>query len=203
MAQDLFELVEPRADVLEGVLSDSVFAASLDQVVAARRRSPTATRWPSSMEPTLCGAAQPARRSSRASGWWASDGAPVVRLETNLGGGEDPQSHSPLPRRPRPLGSSAYDGVHGPNDADERARRPGRRVRGHIQRCNELPNRRGCDTQCGLGLPGSPVLEHIASGASLAGWGRGCHVCPPRSHHATACPGCERCPKCTSAARTN
>ena len=34
MAVELYDLVEPRADVLAGTLSDAVFAASLEEVVA-------------------------------------------------------------------------------------------------------------------------------------------------------------------------
>jgi hypothetical protein len=41
MPKTLFEHVEPRRDVLDGVLSDSVFAASLDEVVAGRRTFPS------------------------------------------------------------------------------------------------------------------------------------------------------------------
>jgi len=35
MTPKVFSSVEPREDVLEGVLSDAIFAASLDEVVAA------------------------------------------------------------------------------------------------------------------------------------------------------------------------
>ncbi len=34
VAVELYDAVEPRADVLAGTLTDSVFAASLDEVVA-------------------------------------------------------------------------------------------------------------------------------------------------------------------------
>ncbi len=34
MAVELYDAVEPRADVLAGTLTDAVFAASLDEVVA-------------------------------------------------------------------------------------------------------------------------------------------------------------------------
>lgn len=89
MSADLFGHVDPRRDVLDGVLSDSVFAASLDEVVAGS--APVTYQdaaaffdgtYPSGglrslLDETLgrIGGARPA-------------GAPVVRLETNLGGGK-------------------------------------------------------------------------------------------------------------------
>jgi hypothetical protein len=86
---ELFDAVEPRDDVLRGTLTDAVFAASLDEVVA--QTAPEAygdaeaffaSTYPSGglrslLEETLgrVGGGRP-------------DGAPVVRLETNLGGGK-------------------------------------------------------------------------------------------------------------------
>lgn len=86
---DLFTCVEPRADVLDGVLTDAVFAASLDEVVAGTA-------------PDAYGDAEAFFTSTYPSGGLRSlldevlgriggsrpDGAPVVRLETNLGGGK-------------------------------------------------------------------------------------------------------------------
>jgi hypothetical protein len=89
VANDLFDAVEPRADVLSGALTDAVFAASLDEVVAGSAPpaygDPAtffASTYPSAGLRTLLdevlarvGGAQP-------------DNPPVIRLETNLGGGK-------------------------------------------------------------------------------------------------------------------
>lgn len=89
MVQDLFELVEPRQDVLEGVLSDSVFAASLDEVVAG-----TAPDTYSDAAAFFNGTYPSAGLRSLLDevlgrlGGGRPDGAPIVRLETNLGGGK-------------------------------------------------------------------------------------------------------------------
>lgn len=88
-SKDLFAAVEPRADVLSGTLTDAIFAANLDEVVAdvapATYGDPAtffATTYPSAGLRNLLnevlgrvGGARP-------------DGAPVVRVETNLGGGK-------------------------------------------------------------------------------------------------------------------
>lgn len=89
MGPELYEVVEPRPDVLTGTLSDTVFAASLDEVVEgtapAAYGDPAdffAATYPSAGLRSLLdevlgrvGGARP-------------DSAPVVRLETNLGGGK-------------------------------------------------------------------------------------------------------------------
>lgn len=89
MSASLYDSVEPRADVLAGTLADSVFAASLDEVVAgtapAAYGDPTAffaAPYPSSGLRTLLGEV-----FGRLSGA-QPDAAPVIRLETNLGGGK-------------------------------------------------------------------------------------------------------------------
>jgi hypothetical protein len=89
MAPDLYQAVEPRRDVLEGTLSDAVFAASLDEVVAGT--APYAYGVPS----TFFAATYPsaglrsllAEALGRLSGK-RPDAAPVIRVETNLGGGK-------------------------------------------------------------------------------------------------------------------
>jgi hypothetical protein len=86
----LYERVEPRADVVGGgALSDAVFAASLDEVVAgtapAAYRDPDVffpATHPSSGLKTLL-----AEVFGRLSGR-RPDAPPVIRLETNLGGGK-------------------------------------------------------------------------------------------------------------------
>ena len=89
MTPSLFSAVEPREDVLDGVLSDAIFAASLDDVVSGSAPAvygdPTtffAGTHPSAGLRTLLdealgrvGGAKP-------------DAPPVIRLETNLGGGK-------------------------------------------------------------------------------------------------------------------
>lgn len=52
MAPSLFKAVEPREDVLEGTLSEAIFAASLEEGRRADRRPPsTATHRHSSRAP--------------------------------------------------------------------------------------------------------------------------------------------------------
>jgi hypothetical protein len=89
MTIELFGAVQPTPDVLSGVLSDAVFAASLDEVVAGvapdAYGNPDvffAGTYPSAGLKSLLdevlgrvGGARP-------------DSAPVIRLETNLGGGK-------------------------------------------------------------------------------------------------------------------
>ena len=94
MAKTLFEHVEPRRDVLDGVLSDSVFAASLDEVVAGTAPDTygDATSFFNGTYPRLgCGrcstrysavSAVVARTARRWSGWrpiWAA-GRPTISL---------------------------------------------------------------------------------------------------------------------------
>ena len=86
---DLFDLAEPRADVLAGTLTDAVFAASLDEVVA--ETAPTAY----GDAPTFFDATYPSAglrslldEALGRAGGGRPDGAPVIRLETNLGGGK-------------------------------------------------------------------------------------------------------------------
>jgi hypothetical protein len=86
---ELFMAAQPRDDVLSGTLTEAQFAASLDEVVAGS--APTAygdpemffaSTYPSdglrSLLDEVLGRVGGAR----------PDGAPVVRLETNLGGGK-------------------------------------------------------------------------------------------------------------------
>lgn len=89
MSASLYDSVEPRHDVLVGTLADSVFAASLDEVVAgtapaayADAASFFASTYPSSGLRSLLGEV-----FGRLSGV-QPDAAPVIRLETNLGGGK-------------------------------------------------------------------------------------------------------------------
>ncbi|MGH9156712.1 MAG: hypothetical protein ACRD1K_12950 [Acidimicrobiales bacterium] len=89
MGPDLYEAVQPRPDVLAGTLADAVFAASLDEVVAgtapddyARPAAFFAATYPSTRLRSLLDEV-PGRV-----GGGRPDGAPVVRLETNLGGGK-------------------------------------------------------------------------------------------------------------------
>lgn len=89
MGSELYDVVQPRPDVLSGTLTDAVFAASLDEVVAGTAPDAYgkavdffASTYPSAglrslLDETLgrVGGGRP-------------DGAPIVRLETNLGGGK-------------------------------------------------------------------------------------------------------------------
>jgi hypothetical protein len=86
---NLFEHVEPRQDVLLGVLSDSVFAASLDEVVAgtAPNAYGDATAFFEGTYPSAGLRSLLVEVLGRLGGG-RPDGAPVVRLETNLGGGK-------------------------------------------------------------------------------------------------------------------
>lgn len=86
---NLFDHVEPRQDVLQGVLSDSVFAASLDEVVAgtAPNSYGDATAFFEGTYPSA-GLRSLLDEVLGRIGGGRPDGAPVVRLETNLGGGK-------------------------------------------------------------------------------------------------------------------
>lgn len=86
---ELFDLVQPRPDVLAGTLTDAVFAASLDEVVA--ETAPAAY----GDAPTFFDATYPSAglrslldEALGRAGGGRPDGAPVIRLETNLGGGK-------------------------------------------------------------------------------------------------------------------
>lgn len=89
MSRSLFECAEPRRDVREGVLADAVFAASLDEVVAGT--APAAYGDPgmffSSTFPSAGLKSLMAEVFGRLSGV-RPDAPPVIRLETNLGGGK-------------------------------------------------------------------------------------------------------------------
>jgi hypothetical protein len=89
MPKTLFEHVEPRRDVLDGVLSDSVFAASLDEVVAGTAPDTygDATSFFNGTYPSA-GLRSLLDEVLGRLGGGRPDGAPVVRLETNLGGGK-------------------------------------------------------------------------------------------------------------------
>jgi predicted AAA+ superfamily ATPase len=85
----LFKSVEPRGDVLEGTLSDAIFAASLDEVVAGSAPAVYgdpgtffAGTHPSAGLRTLMDEVLGRIGGER------SDAPPVIRLETNLGGGK-------------------------------------------------------------------------------------------------------------------
>lgn len=89
MPNDIFTALVPRDDVLEGTLSDAVFAASLDEVVGG-------TAPPAYGEPELFYAATFPSQGlkdllnealGRVSGG-RPDASPIIRLETNLGGGK-------------------------------------------------------------------------------------------------------------------
>ncbi len=89
MTPDLFTSAEPRKDVLEGTLSDAIFAASLDEVVAGSAPAvygdPAtffASTHPSAGLRTLLDEAL-----GRVGGG-KKDASSVIRLETNLGGGK-------------------------------------------------------------------------------------------------------------------
>ncbi len=89
MTPSVFQSLEPRRDVLEGVLSDAIFAASLDEVVAGSAPAvygdPAtffAGTHPSSGLRTLLDEA-----IGRIGGG-EKDAPSVIRLETNLGGGK-------------------------------------------------------------------------------------------------------------------
>jgi len=86
---DLFDVVAPRDDVLAGELTDAVFAASLDEVVAGTAPDAYgrpdvffAATYPSaglrSLLEEALGRVGGGRRAA----------APVIRIETNLGGGK-------------------------------------------------------------------------------------------------------------------
>jgi len=89
MTSTLFDHVQPRNDVLTGVLSDSVFAASLDEVVEGT--APTtygdATAFFEGTYPSA-GLRSLLDEVLGRLGGGKPDGAPIVRLETNLGGGK-------------------------------------------------------------------------------------------------------------------
>jgi hypothetical protein len=89
VSTSLYDSAEPRQDVLAGTLSDAIFAASLDEVVAgtapAQYGDPEvffAATHPSAGLKTLL--AEVLGRLSGAQ----PDAPPVIRLETNLGGGK-------------------------------------------------------------------------------------------------------------------
>jgi hypothetical protein len=89
MVPSLFSAVEPREDVLEGTLSEAIFAASLDEVVAGTAppvygdsKTFFAGTHPSAGLKTLLDEAL-----GRVGGG-KPDAPSVIRLETNLGGGK-------------------------------------------------------------------------------------------------------------------
>ena len=86
---ELFHAVRPRDDVLQGALSDAIFAASLDQVVSGTAppvygdpKTFFAGTHPSAGLKSLLNEAM-----GRLSGT-DPDSSPLIRLETNLGGGK-------------------------------------------------------------------------------------------------------------------
>lgn len=85
----IYEAVDPRPDVLSGELTEAVFAASLDDVVA--RVGPAAYHEPSVFFPATypsIGLRSLLNEVLGRIGGGRPDGAPVIRLETNLGGGK-------------------------------------------------------------------------------------------------------------------
>jgi hypothetical protein len=85
----LFEEVKPRADVRAGALTDAIFAASLEEVVAETAPGTYgdaeaffASTFPSGGLKTLLNEALGRLGGAK------PDGASVIRLETNLGGGK-------------------------------------------------------------------------------------------------------------------
>lgn len=85
----LYESVKPRADVLAGTLTEAVFAASLEEVVAGTAPAAYgdpgtffAGTYPSGGLKSLLGEALGRLGGGK------PDGASVIRLETNLGGGK-------------------------------------------------------------------------------------------------------------------
>lgn len=89
MAVDIFTAVKPRDDVLAGTLSDAIFAASLQEVVAGT--APDAYGQPEAFfaatHPTG-GLKTVLDETLGRLGGGKADAAPVIRLETNLGGGK-------------------------------------------------------------------------------------------------------------------
>src|SRR5947207_16016736 len=85
----IFSAVEPRADVLEGILSDAIFAASLDEVVAGS--APAVYGDPATFfagtHPSAGLHALLDEALGRVGGG-KKDAPSVIRLETNLGGGK-------------------------------------------------------------------------------------------------------------------
>ncbi len=89
MGPELHDVVEPRPDVLAGTLTDAVFAASLDEVVTGT--APEAYGNPAEFFATTYPSAGLRGLLDEVLGRIGGgrpDGAPVVRLETNLGGGK-------------------------------------------------------------------------------------------------------------------
>jgi Protein of unknown function (DUF499) len=89
VAASLFAAVKPRADVLAGTLTDAIFAASLEEVVAETAPGTYsdagvffASTFPSGGLKTLLNEALGRLGGAK------PDGASVIRLETNLGGGK-------------------------------------------------------------------------------------------------------------------
>lgn len=88
-APELHHVAEPRPDVLAGTLTDAVFAASLDEVVSGT--APDAYGKPADFFAATYPSAGLRSLLDEVLGRIAGgrpDGAPVVRLETNLGGGK-------------------------------------------------------------------------------------------------------------------
>ena len=87
--RSLYEVVVPRADVLAGELTEAQFAASLDEVVSgtAPRAYGDAAGFFASTYPSAGLRQFLDEALGRVSGG-RPDGATVIRLETNLGGGK-------------------------------------------------------------------------------------------------------------------
>lgn len=88
-APTLFVAAQPRADVLAGTLTDAIFAASLDEVVA--ECAPKAYGDPATFFAATHPSAGLRSLLNEALGQVSGrkpDAVPVIRLETNLGGGK-------------------------------------------------------------------------------------------------------------------
>lgn len=107
MTSSLFEVVQPRDDVLQGELTDAIFAANLDEVVDAHAPEVyrDAQRFFETTHPARGLRALLAEALGQLSGA-RETGSPVIRLETNLGGGK---THSLI---------ALYHAVRGGLDAD-------------------------------------------------------------------------------------
>lgn len=89
MGPELHDAIEPRPDVLTGTLADAVFAASLDEVVSGT--APDAYSKPAEFFAATypsAGLRSLLDEVLGRVGGGRPDAAPVVRLETNLGGGK-------------------------------------------------------------------------------------------------------------------
>src|SRR4051794_27387261 len=85
----IFSAVKPRRDVLDGILSDAIFAASLDEVVAGTAPAVygDSTTFFTGTHPSA-GLRTLLDEVLGRLGGGKTDAPSVIRLETNLGGGK-------------------------------------------------------------------------------------------------------------------